>query len=141
MRQTSDRNLSNVNSAEKKAKAMGGVAVLGPDMPAAYVRKMIEMETRGNGDQMNAIERVSRDVGMSPRSVRRLVNGETDPGMKLFARIHKAYLDKCARMAAALLHQIEVEKARFGSEHFEDIGAEALALRAKIEARKKGIAG
>lgn len=140
MRQTSARNLSNENSAEKKAKAMS-VAVLGPDMPAAYVRKMIEMETRGNGDQMNAIERVSRDVGMSPRSVRRLVNGETDPGMKLFARIHKAYLDKCARMAAALLHQIEVEKARFGSEHFEDIGAEALALRAKIEARKKGISG
>lgn len=116
---------------------MSSVPVLGPDLPAAYVRKMIEMESRGNGDQLNAMERVGRDIGISARSIRRLVSGETDPGMKLFTRIHRAYVDKCSRMAAALLHQIEIEKARFGSEHFEDIGAEALALRAKIEARKE----
>lgn len=120
---------------------MSSIPVLGPDLPASYVRKMIEMESRGNGDQLNAMERVGRDIGVSARSIRRLVSGETDPGMKLFTRIHRAYLDKCARMAAALLNQIEIEKARFGSEHFEDIGAEALALRAKIEARKERISG
>lgn len=134
MRKTSDRILSNENNT---GKTMSSVPVLGPDLPAAYVRKMIEMESRGNGDQLNAMERVGRDIGISARSIRRLVSGETDPGMKLFTRIHRAYVDKCSRMAAALLHQIEIEKARFGSEHFEDIGAEALALRAKIEARKE----
>ncbi len=137
MRKTSDRFLSNTNN--DTGKTMSSVPVLGPDLPATFVRKMIEMESRGNGDQLNAMERVGREVGMSSRQLRRLVSGETDPSVKLFARIHKAYLEMCSRMAASLLHQIEIEKARFGSEHFEDLGAEAQVLAAKIEARKERI--
>jgi transcriptional regulator with XRE-family HTH domain len=135
MRKTSDQFLANDNK-KREAKAMSGVNAFTPDLAAAYARKMIELESRGNGDQLNALERVGRRVGMTARSLRRLVNGETkDPGISLFARIHAAYLEQCGKMAASLLQQIEIEKARFGSEHFEDLGAELQALRSKIEAQ------
>ncbi|WP_156528543.1 hypothetical protein [Sinorhizobium glycinis] len=136
-RKFSDRILTSAKTKEE-AKTMGSVA-LSPDMASSYAKQMVELESRGNGDQMNALERVGRNVGMTARSLRRLINGETDPSVSLLVRIHKAYLDLCARKAESLMQKIEAEKARFGSEHFEDLSAELQALRAKIDARREGV--
>lgn len=112
-----------------------------PEMTAAYARKMVERESRGNGDQINALERVGRRCGMTARSLRRLINGETkDPGVTVFSRVRTAYLDYCARQIAELQHEIEVEKARIGGDDtFADLAAEAELLAAKVERAKKGI--
>ena len=120
---------------------MSSVDAFTPEMTAAYARKMVERESRGNGDQFNALDRVGRRCGMTARSLRRLINGETkDPGVSVFARVRAAYLDFCARQIAELQHEIEVEKARIGGdETFADLAAEAEVLAAKVEKAKRGV--
>lgn len=119
---------------------MSTVDAFTPEMTATYARKMVERESRGNGDQLNALERVGRRCGMTARSLRRLINGETkDPGLSVFARVRSAYLDYCARQIAELQHEIEVEKARIGGDDtFADLAAEAELLAAKVERARKG---
>lgn len=131
--------LETIRKTEDKAKSMSSVNVFSPDIAAQYARKMIERETRGNGDQMNALERVGRRCGMTARTLRRLVNGETrDPGIAVFGRIRAAYLDYCARQIAELQAEIAVEKARFGDEHLGNLEAEAEALASKVRKVRKG---
>ncbi|MDO9417003.1 hypothetical protein [Pararhizobium sp.] len=120
---------------------MSSVEAFSPDLAAAYARKMIERESRGNGDQLNAMERVGRRCGLTARSLRRLVNGETkDPSISVFGRVRAAYLDHCARQIAELQNEIETEKLRFGNDHFQDLAAEAEALATKIRSAKEGTA-
>ena len=126
-----------IRKLENKAKTMSSVDAFTPDVAAAYARKMVERETRGNGDQMNALERVGRRCGMTARSLRRLLNGETrDPGIAVFGRIRAAYLDLCARQIAELQHELEIEKARIGDASLEDIGREVEALAQKVRQAK-----
>lgn len=129
--------LANTKSGNK-AKTMSSVDALSPDLAAKFARKMVERESRGNGDQMNALDRVGRRCGMTARSLRRLLNGETrDPGIAVFGRIRAAYLDLCARQIAELQHEIEIEKARIGDASFEDLDREVEALAEKVR-RAKG---
>jgi hypothetical protein len=126
-----------IRKSESKATTMSSVDAFSPDLAAAYARKMVERETRGNGDQMNALERVGRRCGMTARSLRRLLNGETrDPGITVFGRIRAAYLDLCARQIAELQHELEIEKARMGNASLEDIGREVEALAEKVRQAK-----
>ncbi|NTG07121.1 hypothetical protein [Rhizobium rhizogenes] len=127
-----------ITKSGNKAKTMSSVDALHPDLAAKYARKMVERESRGNGDQMNALERVGRRCGMTARSLRRLLNGETrDPGIAVFGRIRAAYLDLCARQIAELQHEIDIEKARIGDASFEDLDREVEALADKVR-RAKG---
>lgn len=136
-RQTSARVAAN-NNNRNEAKAMSFVDAFSPELPGTYARKMLEVETRGNGDQINALERVGRRCGMSARAVRRLVNGETkDPSFSMFLKIRRGFLHLYQEQIAKLQHELAVAEARFGSDHFEDIGAAAEALAARIEAEKE----
>lgn len=126
-----------IRKSENKANTMSSVPPFSPDLAAVYARKMVERESRGNGDQMNALERVGRRCGMTARSLRRLLNGETrDPGIAVFGRIRAAYLDLCARQIAALQHELEIEKARNADASLEDIGREVEALMDKVQAAR-----
>ncbi|MBB3521079.1 hypothetical protein [Rhizobium sp. BK456] len=126
-----------IRKSENKANTMSSVDAFTPDLAAVYARKMVERESRGNGDQMNALERVGRRCGMTARSLRRLLNGETrDPGIAVFGRIRAAYLDLCARQIAALQHELEIEKARNADASLEDIGREVEALAEKVRQAK-----
>jgi hypothetical protein len=134
---TSDQFLTN-GTLSKEAEAMLSTDAFTPDLAAAYARKMVERESRGNGDQMNAMERVGREVGITARSLRRLINGETkDPGITLFARIRASYLRLCEREIAKLTHEIAADKARYGDAAFEDLDSEVQALAEKVRAAKE----
>jgi hypothetical protein len=133
---TSDQKLANDN-LKGEAKAMLSTDAFTPEMAAAYARKMVERESRGNGDQMNALERVGRDVGLTARSLRRLINGEmSDPRVSLFSRIRTAYLRLCEREIAKLMNEIAADKARYGNAAFEDLDSEVAALAEKVRAAK-----
>lgn len=134
--------IKNDNNNQRE-NAMFVVDAFAPDTAARYARKMVERESRGNGDQLNALERVGRRCGMTSRSLRRLINGETkDPGLSVFSRVRAAYLDYCARQIAELQLEIEIEKARTGlDDTFADLAAEAELLAAKIEKAKRGVKG
>jgi hypothetical protein len=98
---------------------------------------MVELESRGNGDQLNALERVARNCGMGSRALRRLINGETkDPSISVFGRVRAAYLDLCERQIAKLKHEVEVDMARYGDAAFADLGEEIQALAAKVRQAK-----
>ncbi|MBD8556326.1 hypothetical protein IFT84_17600 [Rhizobium sp. CFBP 8762] len=128
--------LANDNKA--KAKSMHSIDAFSPELTAAYARKMVERESRGNGDQLNALERVGRRCGLTSRSLRRLINGEVkDPGVSVFAKVRMAYLEYCARQIAELKHEIEADKARFGNAAvLKDFDHEVEALESKLRAAK-----
>lgn len=117
---------------------MSTLGAFSPDITAAYARKMVELESRGNGDQMNAIDRVARKCGMGQRALRRLINGETrDPGLTVFGRVRAAYLDLCERHIQRLQADIETDMRIHGDAAFADLDREIQSLAEKVR-RAKG---
>lgn len=134
-RQTSNHHTSN-RDFKNRAKVMSSVD-FSTDIAANYARKMVELESRGNGDQLNALERVARNCGIGTRALRRLINGETkDPGINVFGRVRSAYLDLCERQIAKLRHEVEVDIARYGDAAFADLGEEIQALAIRVQQAK-----
>lgn len=116
---------------------MSTLDAFSPAITATYARKMVELESRGNGDQMNALERVGRRCGLTSRSLRRLINGETkDPGLTVFGKVRAAYLDICERHIARLKADIETDKRMHGDAAFADLDREVEALAEKVRQAK-----
>lgn len=84
-----------ISETENRANVMSTVDMFSPDIAAQYGRKMVEIESRGNGDQMNALERVGRECGLKARALRRIINGETTPTLPVFLRMRAGYLNIC----------------------------------------------
>lgn len=115
---------------------MSVVAFSLDDETRAYARKLFKMRVGGWGDETDALEDCARWTGMTPRSFKRLKDGETKKASSFFARARKAYLDYCAKKAAELLADIEAEKARYGNVRIGDLDQEVEALVAKIAAAR-----
>lgn len=121
-----------------EAKAMYAVDAISPERAKDYARKLFELRVRGWGTETEALEDVSSRCGISERSYKRLMTGQTkDPGLRLFARVRAAYLDCCHSMVKRLQDEIEIEKEIHGHAAFEDIGAEVEVLARKVEAAKR----
>ena len=135
--QTSDHNKT-IREFENRAKVMSTVEFITPEITASYARRMVELESRGNGDQLNALERVSRKCGIGPRSLRRLINGETkDPGLNVFGKVRAAYLDLCERQIRKLQIEVETDKTRYGDAAFADLDREIEALAQRVRQAKE----
>lgn len=120
---------------------MSSVEMFSPGTAAEYGRRMVELESRGNGDQLNALERVGRECGLKARALRRIINGETTPSLAVFGRLHAGYLNLCERHIEKLRRAIEAEKARFGDAPFEDIDRKILALADEVVQAKERAKG
>ena len=104
-----------------------------------YVRRMIEKETRGWGDQDGALSRLGARYGVSYWALERLRTGRAKTvEAGLFARIRAAYLDLCERQVAKLQHEIALEKAISGDDDLGGLEIEAARLAARIEAARAG---
>lgn len=107
------------------------------DMAAGYVRRMVQSESRGWGDQENALARLETRYGLPFWSMNNLRTGRAKTvEAGLFARIRGAYLDLCERQVANLQHEIAVEKALNEDDTLEDLEREARSLAARIAAKK-----
>jgi hypothetical protein len=105
-----------------------------------YVRRMVEKETRGWGDQSNALSRLERRYGLPFWSLNNLRTGRAKTvEAGLFARIRSAYLDLCEREIAKLQHELTVEKALNPDDTFDDLEREAQALLARVAAKKEAL--
>lgn len=107
------------------------------DEAGGYVRRMVEREARGWGDQTHAQTRLESRYGIPFWALERLRTGRAktvDAG--LFARIRGAYLDLCERQVAKLQHEIAVEKALTDDDTLEDLESEAFRLAQKITAKR-----
>jgi hypothetical protein len=108
------------------------------DVAGDYVRRMIEHETRGWGDQHNALSRLEARYGLPFWSLRNLKSGRAKTvEAGLFARIRAAYIDLCERQVTKLQHEISIEKAMNEDDALEDLDREAGALAARIAAKKE----
>lgn len=107
------------------------------ELAAGYVRRMVESETRGWGDQESALGRLEARYGLPFWSLNNLRTGRAktvEAGM--FGRIRAAYLDLCERQVAKLQHEISIEKALNEDDTLEDLEREARRLAARIQAKK-----
>lgn len=107
-----------------------------------YVRRMVETETRGWGDQDSALRRLSRRYGIPFWTLNHIRTGRAktvDAG--LFDRIRAAFAEQCSRQAARLLHEAETAKARNPHVHLDDIEDQIRTLVARLEDAKAGSAG
>jgi len=102
-----------------------------------YVRRMVEREAKGWGDQENALSRLEVRYGLPFWSLNNLRTGRAKTvEAGLFARIRGAYLDLCERQVAKLQHEISIEKALNEDDTFEDLAREAANLAARLEKAK-----
>jgi transcriptional regulator with XRE-family HTH domain len=131
-RKSSDR--FSAKTIEQGKTTMFAVEVFSPQDADQMARKMIEKVSRGNGDQMNAYEKVAERCGMSARQLRRFLSGEIkNPGFRLMEGIRVGWIRLWMAEVNKLQRELEEQKARFGSEHFMDLEAEIQTLDQKLE--------
>src|SRR5690554_2211990 len=77
-----------------------------------YVREMVELETVSARTKEAAMRKLARDYGLTVSQITHLYKARAKTcDVGLFARIRAAYLDRCAKTAARLLHNIKIEEA------------------------------
>ncbi|CDP50687.1 hypothetical protein [Devosia sp. DBB001] len=102
-----------------------------------YVRKMVELETVSTHSKERAIERLARDYGFTESQLIHLHKAKAKTcDVGLFARLKAAYYDRCAKMAARLLHEINLEEASGGDAHDQDLADRLVAIMAEAKAKR-----
>lgn len=107
------------------------------DEAGDYVRRMVQREALGWGDQAQAQARLEARYGISYWALEKLRTGKAKTvEAGLFARVRAAYLDLCERQVSRLQHEIAIEKAIGGNDTLEDLEREAARLASRIEAAR-----
>ena len=108
-----------------------------------YVQRLVALETINSRTNEAAFPRLARDYGFTVSQLVHLFKGRAKScDVSLYARIKRAYYDRCAKMAMALQHEMAIEEA-LGSDAFDQdladrtaaLVAEAMAKRAAVDAR------
>lgn len=104
-----------------------------------YVQELVELETISARTKEAALRKLSRDYGMTVSQLTHLYKARAKTcDVGLFARVKAAYLDRCAKMAARMLHNIEIEEASGKDADDQDLVDRLIAIRS--EALAKGAA-
>jgi hypothetical protein len=107
------------------------------EMASGYVRRMVENETRGWGDQDNALTRLEAKYGLPYWSLQNLRMGRAKTvEATLFNRIKAAFVDHCGKHAARLLHEAQMAKAINPDVDVAAIESEIRALASRLETAK-----
>ncbi len=102
-----------------------------------YVRRILEIESRGWGDLVNALSRIEARYGLPRWTLNNLRTGRAKTiDASTYNRIKAAFADQCARQAAQLLHEAEMTKAGEPNVDLTDIENQIRALAARLAAAK-----
>jgi len=105
-----------------------------------YVREMVELETVTSQTREAALRKLARDYGLTVSQLTHLYKARAKTcDVSLFARVKAAYLDRCAKMAARLLHTIEIEEAGGGNADDEDLVDRLIAIRSEALAKSAAL--
>ena len=105
-----------------------------------YVQDMVDLETLTTRTQERAYERLSRDYGLTVSQLTHLYKAKAKTcDVGLFARVKAAYLDRCAKMAARMLHNIQLEEASSGDAHDQDLVDRLIAIRTEAMAKSAAL--
>jgi hypothetical protein len=104
-----------------------------------YVRRMVELETRGSGDTEGAMRRLETRFGLPFWSLWHLRQGRAKTvDADLYSRIRGAYLSFCEQKISALQHELATERAIQSDADLESLEADAAQLAAKIAKARAG---
>jgi hypothetical protein len=105
-----------------------------------YVREMVELETVTSQTREAALRKLARDYGLTVSQLTHLYKAKAKTcDVSLFARVKAAYLDRCAKMAARLLHTIEIEEATGGNADDQDLVDRLIAIRSEALAKSAAL--
>lgn len=105
-----------------------------------YVREMVELETVTSQTREAALRKLARDYGLTVSQLTHLYKARAKTcDVSLFARVKAAYLDRCAKMAARLLHTIEIEEAGSGNADDADLVDRLIAIRSEALAKSAAL--
>lgn len=103
----------------------------------AYVRRMVELESRGHGDLERALHDLARASGIGFWTLEHLRKGKAKTvEAGLMARLMGAYVRYCEQQVARLLHEIEIEKALTEDASLEDLATQVRLLAEQVQAKK-----
>jgi len=110
-----------------------------------YVRELVALEIPNTHTREAALRKLARDYGMTVSQITHLYKAKAKTcDVGLFARVRAAYLDRCAKMAARMLHTIQLEEASGTDADDQDLAdrltkilAEAQTKRAALHAREE----
>lgn len=105
---------------------------------AGFIRRLIKEESRGWGDEANALRRICRDYRLPFWTLNNIRIGRAkkcDGDVR--DRLRSAFIDHCRGKAAALLHDAEMAAAKGNkNDVLEGIADQIRALAAELEAAK-----
>jgi len=105
-----------------------------------YVQQMVQIEAVSAHTKERAIQRLARDYGFTESQLVHLHKAKAKTcDVSLYARIKAAYYDRCAKMAARLLHEIEVEEALSGNADDQDLADRLAALLSEAKAKRAAV--
>lgn len=105
-----------------------------------YVQRMVKLETLSSGTKERAIEKLARDYGLTPSQLTHLHKARAKTcDVSLFSRVRAAYYDRCAKMAARLLHEIEIGEASGGDADDQDLAGRLNSLMAEAVAKRAAV--
>lgn len=103
-----------------------------------YVRRLVQIESKGWGDETEALRRIARESKLSFWTLNNLRIGRAKSvSADVRDRIRHALISKCQKHAARLLHEAELAaKAGQYDDAAADIANRVRALAAELEAAK-----
>ena len=102
-----------------------------------YVQQMVQIEAVSTRTKERAIEKLARDYGFTESQLVHLHKARAKTcDVSLYARIKAAYYDRCAKMAARLLHEIEIEGASGSDADDQDLADRLSAILAEAQAKR-----
>lgn len=105
-----------------------------------YVQEMVELETVTSGTKEAALRKLARDYGLTISQLTHLYKARAKTcDVGLFARVKAAYLDRCAKMAARVLHNIELAEASGTDAHDQDLVDRLTGILAEVAAKRASI--
>lgn len=102
---------------------------------AGFVRRLVEIESKGWGDETEALRRISRESRLSFWTLNNLRIGRAKTvNADVRDRIRETLINNCKKHAARLLHEAEVA-ARTGRDNdaVADVANQIRALAAELE--------
>ncbi|KKC39537.1 hypothetical protein WH87_04925 [Devosia epidermidihirudinis] len=102
-----------------------------------YVREMVKLETMSSGTKEAAMRKLSRDYGLTVSQLTHLHKAKAKTcDVSLYARVKAAYLDRCAKVAARLLHTLEIEEASGADAHDQDLVDRLTGILAEVATKR-----
>lgn len=125
----------------RESEVFNVIAAKPPATARECAEELFQLRHKGWGDETEALKDVAKAFRMTPRSLKRLIKGETkEVSETLSWRIRTAYLAVCQRLITDLENRVNGDLERYGNEaSLRDIARSVASLQDKARAAKEAL--